>query len=104
MSLDFYLEGEEVEEECICSCCDNVHLRKYIPILFQANITHNLTGMAVVAGVYKCLWRPDENGFEYAHQIIKILEIAYLELEISPTKFCEYNPLNGWGSYPSFKS
>lgn len=28
--------------------------------LFSANITHNLSRMAAAAGIYECLWRPEE--------------------------------------------
>ena len=51
MSLDFYLYvdvdtgGEEPHRTDLC----------------DKNITHNLTEMADKAGIYKCLWRPDEN-------------------------------------------
>jgi len=38
--------------------------------LYEDNITHNLGQMADRADIYKCLWRPDENGFEFAEQII----------------------------------
>jgi precorrin-6x reductase len=33
---------------------------------FEANITHNLNRMAEAAGVYKVLWRPEENEIKCA--------------------------------------
>lgn len=104
MSLDFYLKGEEIDEECSCSCCDNIHIRTYKPQLFHANITHNLVMMADKAGVYKCLWRPEESGFDYAEQIIPILEKGLEELRINHDKYIPMNPENGWGSYSGLRS
>jgi hypothetical protein len=99
MSLDFYLEGPEVEEECICDYCEHTHMKKYTPELFHDNITHNLASMAEAAGIYACLWRPDENNYEYAKQIIDILEKGIAELKKHPQKYIALNPVNGWGSY-----
>jgi len=53
MSLASYLEGEETQADCTCSCCDNVHNMKYIPTIFHSNITHNLGLMADEAGIYE---------------------------------------------------
>lgn len=39
-------------------------------VLYEANITHNLNKMAAEAGIYECLWRPDEHGITHARQII----------------------------------
>ena len=38
--------------------------------VYSANITHNLNRMAMEAGIYECLWRPDEHGITKAAQII----------------------------------
>jgi len=98
MALDFYLEANETETECICACCDNVHIRKYIPQLYWANITHNLGIMADVAGIYDCLWRPDEHGIQSAQQIIEILEKGLKDMKENPDKFTPFTPSNGWGT------
>ncbi len=42
MSLDVHLEDENGND------------------LYWRNITHNLTTMASTAGLYECLWRPEE--------------------------------------------
>lgn len=99
MSLDFYLLGEEITEPCICVCCENIHERKCRPRVFHRNITHNLCEMAQEAGIYKCLWRPDENGFIQAKDIIAILEKSLDNLVRNPSKFTIFNPDNGWGSF-----
>lgn len=83
MSLDFYLtqDGEE---------------------MFSRNITHNLTKMASEAGIYKCLWRPEENGFAKASQCIEPLKAGLLALVSDPVKFKQYDSPNGWGLYIHF--
>lgn len=83
MSLDFYLtkDGEEV---------------------FHRNITHNLRRMADAAGIYKCLWRPDENGITKASQCVEPLKAGLLLLVTDPVKYETFNAPNGWGMYKHF--
>ena len=96
MSLDFYLEmsldtgGEEPE----------------LVSLFEGNITHNLTTMASEAGLYKCLWRVDENYGKnpLAKDIIKPLEEGLAKLKSDPDYYRTFNPENGWGSYEGLVS
>lgn len=80
MSLDVYLM---VGDECV----------------YQANITHNLNTMAIQAGCYAELWRPDEHGMEKAHQLVSGLRSGLLELLSEPEHYKTFNPENGWGSY-----
>lgn len=70
--------------------------------IYSQNITHNLTEMADAAGIYKCLWRPEEVGITKAHQLIEPLEHGLRELIANPEKYKAYNPENGWGSYGGF--
>ena len=88
MSLDFYLEykidGNNIE-------------------VFWKNITHNLNKMASEAGIYEILWRPDENGFIYAKDIINILDEAYSELVLNKKHYKKFDAENGWGTYDGFK-
>ena len=70
--------------------------------LFSANITHNLAKIADKAGIYECIWRPDENGFELARQIIEPVSIGLSLLKSFPDHFIPLNPENGWGSYDTF--
>ncbi len=81
MSLDVYLV-ERVETE-----------------VYEANITHNLGGMAEEAGIYQHLWRPEELGITKASELIGSLSIALAILEKDPERFEKFNPKNGWGDY-----
>lgn len=83
MSLDvtLYRDGEEV---------------------FDANITHNLGDMASEAGIYDCVWRPDENGITRAGQIIEPLRTGLHKMIEQPTHFKQFDASNGWGKYEQF--
>lgn len=70
--------------------------------LYSANITHNLGEMAGKAGIYKALWRPDENGLEFAYQLIEPLSLGLKELKSDPVKYEAFNSPNGWGKYEHF--
>jgi len=83
MSLSVYLDDENLEE------------------LYWRNITHNLGKMARTAGLYECLWHPDEIGITTAHQLIEPISkgIAFLAMH---RRVCEQdNPPNGWGNWES---
>jgi len=83
MSLDFYLyrDGERV---------------------FDRNITHNLNKMAMEAGIYNCLWRPDEHGITKASQCIQPLTHGLTMLISDPERFKKFDAPNGWGLYIHF--
>lgn len=68
-------------------------------LLYSANITHNLGQMADKAGLYQPLWRPDENGFVLAAQLIEPLRNGLERLKAEPNRFKKFNPPNGWGDY-----
>lgn len=67
--------------------------------VWEGNITHNLTAMAEAAGLYKVLWRPDENGFTKGSDCIQTLEIGIQKLLNESSKMKMHNPKNGWGDY-----
>lgn len=67
--------------------------------LYWANITHNLSEMAGEAGVYKCMWRPADNGIAKAGQLIEPLRAGLRLLMADPKRFRALSPKNGWGSY-----
>lgn len=67
--------------------------------VWHRNITHNLTQMAMAAGLYEALWRPDESGLTHASMLIDPLAAGLGRLKAAPTKFERLNPENGWGSY-----
>ena len=98
MALDFYLY-EKVPIEC-----PNCHTRLYHTgdEVFWRKITHNLVPMAEKAGLYYCLWRPNENGYMEAQHIIEPLEEGLKKLRENKEQMELLNPKNGWGSYSSF--
>jgi hypothetical protein len=104
MSLDVYLLGPEVKEDCQCNSCGHVHKRTYAPQFYEANITHNLGMMATEAGVYEILWRPDEVGITRAHQLIEQLKTGLAYLQANPDRFRKLNPPNGFGNYEGLVS
>lgn len=67
--------------------------------VYSANITHNLSKMAALAGIYDCIWRPDEHGITKASQLIRLLTNGLVLLQSDPEKFKTLNPPNGWGTY-----
>jgi len=78
----------------------DVSLIATMPIeVFDKNITHNLTPMAVAAGIYKHLWRPEELGITKGEQLIDPLRKALNELRENPEKYEAHAPANGWGTY-----
>jgi len=58
--------------------------------------------MADQAGIYKALWRPDENGYEKASDIVPVLEKGLKNLKEKPDYFMKFNAPNGWGTYEHF--
>ena len=77
----------------------DVTLRKEV---YTANITHNLGKMAESAGIYKALWRPEEEGYYYARDLIEPLTKGLALLTSDPERFKAFNSPNGWGMYEHF--
>src|SRR3990167_6671032 len=69
--------------------------------IYHSNITHNLARMATEAGLYDCLWRPDEHGITTARPLITPLRDGLRLLESDPPRFKVFDPPNKWGSYES---
>jgi hypothetical protein len=90
MSLDVYLENDP------CPHCG------IAPQGFDANITHNLIKMAKEAGIYFCLWRPEELDMETASEIVPHLKHGLSIMKDQPSKFRKYDSPNGWGTYDDF--
>jgi hypothetical protein len=70
--------------------------------VYDTSITHNLTGMAGEAGIYKHLWRPEELGVKHAWELIVPLERALLLMREEPERFRKHDAPNGWGTYDAF--
>ena len=78
----------------------DVWLEEKKPVsVFDYNITHNLASMALEAGVYQHLWRPEEIGVTKARQLIKPLTKAIAALKKDPDRFRAFDAPNGWGTY-----
>lgn len=76
MSLDVYLmRGKTVE-------------------LYSANITHNLNKMAVEAGIYQHLCRPDEIGVTKARELIVPLTEGLARLTADKAHYEQFNSPN----------
>ena len=67
--------------------------------VYWRNITHNLGKMAIEAGIYQVMWRPEEQGWTKASQLIDPLRAGLDLLRSDPDRFKRFNPDNGWGSY-----
>ena len=75
--------------------------------VYSANITHNLNKMASEAGIYECLWRPEEkyqseDGNVYARDLIEPMSKGLELMKRNPAVFKAFNSPNGWGLYEHF--
>jgi hypothetical protein len=67
--------------------------------VYWRNITHNLNKMAMEAGIYEHLWRPEELNITVARDLIAPLTAGLELLKSDPKRFKEFNAPNGWGMY-----
>lgn len=65
-------------------------------VLFEFNITHNLSKMAKKADLYPYLWDPNVLK---AEELIKPLKKGLDKLIKNPKYYKLFNPKNGWGKY-----
>ena len=78
----------------------DVYLKEVKPCTIWAiGITHNLTAMAEAAGLYECMWRPEEICITLASQMIHPLECGIAVMEQDKEKLKKLNPENGFGNY-----
>jgi hypothetical protein len=102
MSLDIYLSRGE-DRISPCPHCDGTGQLNHGPeAVYEANITHNLGEMAEAAGIYGCLWRPEEHGITKAGQLIEPLAAGLAALKADPERFEAHDAPNGWGTYRDF--
>lgn len=80
----------------------DVYLTKNGNELYSSNITHNLGVMAREAGIYQCLWRPEEVGLTLAWQLVEPLTKGVLLLATEKARFEKFNAPNGWGLWEHF--
>lgn len=81
----------------------DVYLEQLKPTkVFSSNITHNLNKMAVEAGIYEVVWRPEENGIKEAAQLIEPLRKAIKDMKADPARFKKHDAANGFGVYEHF--
>ena len=80
-----------------CAHCGNCGYQ-----LFSADITRNLEAMASAAGLYRSLWRPNENGYWRARDIIGPLNSGLEWLRTHEAEAREHDAENGWGTYEQF--
>jgi hypothetical protein len=100
MGLAVYLEDESpITVENTCHCCGHVKTEQIHKQYLSLKITHNLASMANACGLYEALWKPDENGIEYAEQLIPILKLGFKFLCENEHDYRVYEPKNGWGTY-----
>lgn len=67
--------------------------------VFSCSITHNLNTMAEAAGIYWCIWHPDELGITKATDMIELLKAGLALLQSDPERCKTFTPENNWGSY-----
>ena len=78
----------------------DVYLKEVKPCTIWAiGITHNLTAMAEAAGLYECMWRPEEICITLASQMIHPLRCGIAVMEQHKEKLEKLNPENGFGNY-----
>jgi len=91
MSLDVYISLPP------CSHCGRGEEQ-----VFEANITHNLGKMAMEAGIYYALWRPEERCYDRAGDILEVVRAGLADLKARPAHFVQFDSPNGWGTYNNF--
>ncbi len=103
MSLDLYLQQEPETSDEACRECGHVRPVTRTPEVYDANITHNLGGMAEAAGLYEVLWFPENQPQPFtAGQLAVVLERGIADMKADPEKYRKHDAPNGWGIYDDF--
>ena len=95
LSLDVYLIIKK-------PACEHCGTEESETVVFDANITHNLNKMAMEAGIYEYLWRPEEIDVYLAGDIIEPVKIALADMKARPAYYQQWDSPNGWGLYKNF--
>lgn len=101
MSLDVSLI-KKAGAKCECPTCGQEYTPKEDVVLYSDNITHNLGQMAGEAHIYHALWRPEENFWSKACDIIPVLKAGLADLKAHPEHYKNFDSPNGWGKYEHF--
>lgn len=102
MSLDIYLtQGDDQIEEC-WNCHGTGKMNRGPEVIYRDNITHNLTELAEVVGLYQACWRPEEIGITKANQLIPLLRAGLEKLRKDPKGCRAFDSPSGWGTYDKF--
>ena len=65
-------------------------------MVFDTNMTHNLTPMWRKAGIYDALYNAEG---KLAQEIISILKVGLDDMEEYSDEYKKLSPSNGWGTY-----
>lgn len=71
----------------------------YKSVLYEWNITHNLSAMAKECYIYECLWRPDETNINKARDLIIPLQNWLKALQKNPSKYKKFDAENKRWTY-----
>jgi hypothetical protein len=76
---------------------DKINWEPYPEEVSKLNITHNLISMAEALGIYRKVWRPEENNIIYCKDMISHIQKAILLLKSDPEYYIKYNAPNQCG-------
>jgi hypothetical protein len=78
----------------------DIYLVKDEEVLWENNITHNLTRLADAVDLYIVMWCADELGITTAKEALPILTRGLNSLvQMHPDFYNHLEPENGWGTY-----
>lgn len=99
MSLDFYIHSSDrvtVEQGPCPHCGQAMPAQTEEPMLFSANITHNLYRMWQEAGVHNVLY---ESHGKRAAEIRETIAEGVAAMACEPERFRTFDASNRWGTY-----
>ena len=93
------------ERKFLCSDCTTVkglfiYLEdKYGKTIFTQKMDNKLKEIAKVAGIYECLWVPDERGISTAAQMVEPLIEAVTDLVAEQKKYEAFDNSDVWQDF-----
>jgi hypothetical protein len=70
--------------------------------VYSSHITHNLSRMAIEAGLYNYLWKPETIPVKRAAELVSVLRAGLERLVENKDYYQQFNSPNGWGIYDDF--